>query len=750
MGKKRRRFDKSRNLPYRDKRVSSERPNVPIKYIVDFLKISSLAILILLLYANTLEAPFIFDDRHNIQDNPHIRLTELTPEGIANAGFQSSSFSRPFPKITFALNYYFHRYNVSGYHVMNILIHFVTGLFLYLLLKTTLSIPSLRSRYESYKWIPFLTVLIWLVHPIQIQSVTYIVQRMNSMATMFYVLSLLLYAKARMAEKKRKKRVLFAGCLLSAILSIGSKEIAATLPFFIFLYEWYFFRDLSRPWLRRHLLPFAGLLMLLFIIALMYLGLHPLEKIDTLYKDYDFTLPQRVLTELRVVIFYISLLIMPHPSRLNLDHDFSLSYSLIDPITTVLSLGFIAGLVGVAILMAKRERLLSFCILWFLGNLVIESSVIGLEIIYEHRLYLPSMLAILLAVILARRHIKLKWMKVCVLCAVVTVFSYWTHERNRVWGDDETLWRDCVLKSPEKARPRYNLGVVIGHQGRVEEAIEQYREAIRIKPDHEKANNNLGNALVNLGKRDEAVDYFNKALRKNPDYADAHNNLANVLWELGRTEGAMRHYSEVLRINPDHAEAHHNFGNFLLGLGRLDEAVSHFYDALRASPDLAVFAHYSLGNALAQQGKLKEAVNHYKAAIRINPDYIEAHNNLGSALANHGKIEEALSHFREALRIKPDYSEAHLNIGNMLLLQGKSEQALKHFSVVLRMTPDNAVAHLSMGNVMAGRGRFEEAMKHYSEALRIRPDFREARLNLERAMRLSGKSASASNRKTKP
>ncbi|MDB4444103.1 tetratricopeptide repeat protein [bacterium] len=741
MGKKRRRLDRNPNLPHTGIRVSTETPVVPFKHFVDVLKISSLAILVVLLYANTLQSPFTFDDRPNIQDNPHIRLTELTLEGIADAGFQSPSSNRPFPNITFALNYYFHRYNVSGYHVLNILIHFATGLFLYLLLKTTLSIPSLRSRYESYKWLPFLTVLIWLVHPIQIQSVTYIVQRMNSMATMFFVLSLLFYAKARMAEKTGIKRFLFAGSLLSGILSVGSKEIAATLPFFIFLYEWYFFRDLSWTWLRQHLLPFAGLLMLLFIFALIYMGTHPLEKIDMLYKGYDFTPSQRVLTELRVVVFYISLLIWPHPSRLNLDHSFSLSHSLTDPITTLLSLAFIAGLLGLSIFIAKRERLLSFCILWFLGNLVIESSVIGLEIIYEHRLYLPSMLAIMMAVILARRLVKWKWMRVCLLCASVTVFSFWTYERNRVWGDGETLWRDCVVKSPEKARPRYNLGVVIGRQGRIEEAIKQYREAIRIEPAHEKANNNLGNALVRLGRKDEAVDNFNKALRKNPDYADAHNNLANVLGDLGRPKEAMRHYSEVLRINPDHAEARYNLGNFLLGLGRFNEAVSHFSDALRIRPDLAD-AHYSLGNALAQLEKLKEAVNHYKAAIRINPDHVEAHNNLGSTLISQGKIEEGMGHFREALRIKPVYSRAHLNIGNTLLLQGKSERALKHFSVALRLTPDDAVAHLSMGNVMAGQGKLEEAMKHYSEALRIRPTFREARLNLERAMRLSGKSTS--------
>jgi hypothetical protein len=146
---------------------------------------------------------------------------------------------------------------------VNILIHITTGILLYLFIKTTLSLPSLLSGYKNHTWIPFIAVFLWLVHPIQTQSVTYIVQRMNGMAAMFYVLSLWLYARARLAEEKKKKRALFGGCILAGILSLGSKEMAATLPFFLFLYEWYFFRDLSWAWLKRHFMPIVGMLILL-------------------------------------------------------------------------------------------------------------------------------------------------------------------------------------------------------------------------------------------------------------------------------------------------------------------------------------------------------------------------------------------------------------------------------------------------------------------------------------------------------
>ncbi|MCP4693868.1 MAG: hypothetical protein GY859_37885, partial [Desulfobacterales bacterium] len=204
----------------------------------------------------------------------------------------------------------------------------------------------------------FFTALIWLVHPIQTQSVSYIVQRMNSMAAMFYLLSILLYAKGRTAQTRggaapgrgvMHPGVFFAGAFCAWMLAMGSKEIAASLPFVVLLYEWFFFQDLDPRRLKRGLPLLVGALALLLFALVMYMGAHPFEKIASGYALREFTLDQRVLTEFRVVIFYISLLIFPHPSRLNLDHDFPLSYSLFDPASTALAIGAVLGLIGLAV-----------------------------------------------------------------------------------------------------------------------------------------------------------------------------------------------------------------------------------------------------------------------------------------------------------------------------------------------------------------------------------------------------------------
>ncbi len=158
------------------------------------------------IYSNTLEAPFILDDTIGIQDNPHIRITKLTFKEIGKVGFKNSS-SRPIAFITFALNYYFHQYNLKGYHVVNIIIHILTGFFLYLFIKATLNLPLLRPKYDRPDLLAFFAALVWLVHPVQTQSVTYIVQRMTSMSAMFYLLSLWLYAKGRISQIQRTTQI---------------------------------------------------------------------------------------------------------------------------------------------------------------------------------------------------------------------------------------------------------------------------------------------------------------------------------------------------------------------------------------------------------------------------------------------------------------------------------------------------------------------------------------------------------------
>ena len=551
-----------------------KKPDSPVNSSPKFetLLLSLLAVVVILIYADTLSTPFIFDDIHNIRDNPHIRVTSLSLKNLIRAGFQSPESNRPVANISFALNYYFNGFNLAGFHLINIMVHLAGGFFLYFFAKATLKTPGLRCRSEKYGWIPFFTTFLWMVHPLQTQSVAYLVQRMNSLAAMFYILSMLLYVKFRLETGTRGKWLTFAGCVLAGVLAVGTKEIAATLPIFIILCEWYFFQGLSLKWGRRHFLILGGILLLFIITSLIYLDYDPITRILSAYKHRDFTLLQRVLTQFRIVIFYVSLLLWPQPSRLNLDHDFALSYSLTDPVTTLISMVVITTLIALAILKAKQEPLLSYGILWFFGNLAIESSVIGLELVFEHRNYLPSMFIILAMVALVFQYVKPTWTGIIFLCVVGVLFTVWTFERNRVWMDELSLYRDCAEKSPAKARPHNNFGAILLRRGRLPEAIDEFKAALRIKPDYADAHYNIGNGLVKQGNLTEGIYHFRETLRLQPRNVKALNNMAATLVLKDRYPEAIDYFKKALTINPTDADLHTNLGIILKKQGNLDDA----------------------------------------------------------------------------------------------------------------------------------------------------------------------------------
>ncbi|MBU1054756.1 MAG: tetratricopeptide repeat protein [Proteobacteria bacterium] len=620
-----------------------------------------------IVYSNTLHSPFVFDDKDNIVNNSFIRLNELSFQNLSDAAFKSNLPTRPVANISFALNYYLGGYQVWGYHLVNISIHLMTAIVLFYLFRITIILSAREDPIECMKsntdsvltkqqvsnhiynpgqtgsvsinWVPFMASLLWMVHPVHTQAVTYIVQRMTSLAAMFFILSVFFYAKGRIAQINKKDcRLFFAGCLISGLLAMGSKEIAAMLPVFILLYEWYFFQNLSFAWLRRNIVIFIIVILFIGLLSFIYLGENPIHRILSFYAKRDFTMTQRIYTQFRVVIFYVGLLIYPHPSRLSLEHDFPISSSLLDPISTLLSMGLIMSVLLLSIKYAKKEKILSFGIFWFIGNLLIESSVIGLEIIFEHRLYLSSMFISLAVVYLIFRAMKSGRLAYIFLVSVVLIFSVWSHQRNNVWKDAITFWQDSTSKSPNKSRPHNNLGIALAEKGQPFEAITQYQMALAINPNYVSARMNLGYELFSLGKANEAIAHYKKVLSIKPDHFYAHFYLGRALILLGKYEEAAEHYSKALASNPKSADVYNNMGNLFL-----------------------------------IRGDFKKAAEYYQKAIQLDSQHTKAFNGLGSVLTKIGKFDEAAILFKEALRINPDDEAAKTNLD--LLLNRKTNQS---------------------------------------------------------------------------
>jgi len=532
------------------------------KYLL--LQITSLLLITFIAYSDTLDHSFHFDDAANIWSNPYIQISSLSLDELRKAGLESVNHQRPVANISFALNYYLHGLEVRGYHYVNIFIHLLAGIILYYFVKATLCLPLYRDKYSKSQFIPFFTALIWMVHPVHTQSVTYIVQRMNSMAGMFFIMTMLFYVKARLTPEKTKKILLFLFSLIASIFAFGSKQNTATLPLFILLYEWYFFQDLRLKFSKKQLFWIAAIGCVFVIVLFLFLGSSPLDKLFPSYSGRPFSMTERLLTQPRVVLLYILLIFYPAPSLLNLDYDFPLSSSLLSPSTTLLSILVLVVLLGVAIYAARNKRLYSFCILWFMGNLVIESSTIPLEIIYEHRTYLPSMMVILLVVLLLHQTVIKKRVLIVFLTVVAILFSYWTYERNKIWQDELTLWEDVQKKVPNKARANLNLGLAYVEKNRADDAIPVLKKALYL---YEQQINQgkyvsktsislclrlLGNAFRFKGEYNKAIEYLNRALNESNNSASdvkTYHLLGQCYAQMLRAQEAVFYFSRALQLS---------------------------------------------------------------------------------------------------------------------------------------------------------------------------------------------------------
>jgi protein O-mannosyl-transferase len=351
----------------------------------------SLFIFLLIIYSNSFYGDWHFDDFFNIVSNPHIQFNDFSWNNIKNCmyGLAQERPSRPLSYLSFAVNYFFEGTNVFGYHVVNFSIHYLAAIFLFLFLYNTLQLPLLKDKYNNTAYpVALLSALFWAINPVWVTSVTYIVQRMASLAGLFYIMSMYFYLKGRTTDKFNSSVFFFILCILTGLASVLSKENAAMLPVSIFLYDLLLVRGAGKDSIKKYLKIFFLPAAIIIIAAFIYVDL---SAIFDDYKMRDFTPVQRMLTEPRVILFYLSLLFFPVNSRLTLLYDIDVSRSLLHPWTTMPAILLILAALGFAVYLAKKRPLFSFCIIFYFLNHLIEGSFLNLELIFEHRNYIPAM-----------------------------------------------------------------------------------------------------------------------------------------------------------------------------------------------------------------------------------------------------------------------------------------------------------------------------------------------------------------------
>lgn len=646
-----------------------------------------------LVYSNTFHGPFVFDDINFITKNdPSVHMTRFSWEAIKKAALEGKPQHRYLPNISFAINYYFGAENPFGYHLFNLALHLLTGGVLFLFFRQTI-VLCFRQKEDgiSVGWpqptlspelLSFFAALIWLVHPEQTNAVTYICQRMASMTALFYVLSLLCYVKGRINYRNKRIKTgagCFAGCFFFGCAAVASKENAGVLPVFILLYEWFFFQSLRMPRSGRSLIWLVVTGIAFGSLVLYFLGEDPLHRILASYDQREFTLPQRVMTEFRVVAYYVSLLFSPQPSRLILDHDYPLSYSFTNPSTTLTCFAMIIAITGLAVYSAKKERLISFALFWFLGNLVIESSVIGIEIIYEHRMYLPVMFLCLAATDLIFRAIKNQRAAAVFLVFLAVILSFGAHQRNQIWATDVAFWTNNVRKSPQKERPYQNLAYSLQTRGELETALVYYRKSLEIKP-HPVVYFNMGVCLYEIGYYSDAVDAYIHALKMGYQTPQAHASLAESLARIGEFDAALAHFGKASRLDPADRRLVAQKAALQAFLGKCREPEQCLTVSIQQAPDIPAL-RFKLAMLYEKQGKAAQAFEIYdKILAEIGPSdrklYLLVVGRMARRHAASGEMDKALALLQKAIAAVPDNSYFYYETAACYGMSGDMKNAL--------------------------------------------------------------------------
>jgi protein O-mannosyl-transferase len=604
--------------------------------------IPAVAILIVVVctaaYGNTFNVPFLFDDNTAIRDNPSIRGLWPLWQALSPPHNGAPTDGRPILNLSLAVNYAMGGLRLSGYHAVNLAIHIVAALLLFGVVRRTIAGPGPTCRrpldecnaehLESVGWdkrsavpptaeeavaglrsacptlLAAAVALIWALHPLQTESVTYISQRAESLVSLFYLLTL--YCAIRSANSTRAA-AWSAAAVASCALGMASKEVMVSAPLIVLLYDRTFLAGSFREALQKRRAMYIGLAATWTVLAALVVA--SAGRGGTAGFGLEIGPWQYALTQCRAIPHYLRLCFWP--SGLCLDYGDSAVQSLAD--VWPQALGIVVFAVSTIAALCLRP-VVGFLGAFFLAVLAPTSSIVPVttQTIAEHRMYLP-LVAVAVAVVvvgyLAGRRLvqggtlsppSAKLLGGFLAIGVVAALGVSTFYRNRDYRDEVSIWQDTAAVAPNNPRAYNNLGMALADRGRLDDAVLQYQKALELKPVFAEAFNNLGNVFARRDQFEQAADNFQKALQIRPHYADALNNFGLLLAGRNRLDEAIACYNKAIEFHTDNAEVHNNLGVALARSNRINEAIRHFRQALRMQGDHAG-ARKNLAQALALQ-----------------------------------------------------------------------------------------------------------------------------------------------------
>ncbi len=586
----------------------------------------------------------------------------------------------------------------TGYHFANILLHACVAL-LFVRLLQRLKIPG-----------AWLAGIIFALHPVQVEAVSWISEIKSTLSGIFYLGSALVYLKYDQDRGKARYAVSFG----LFVLGLLAKSAIMTLPAALLLIFWWQRGKLS--W-KRDVLPLVPFFIVGIADGLVTEWMEQ-NVVGAKGSVFHFSIAEHILIAGRDIWFYSGELVWPANLMVNYprwDINQGVWWQYLFP-------------VGVVALVAVLCRLRTFgrgpltAWLYFIGTLFpaldfANVYYLRFSFVADHMQYLACMGPIVLAAAGLRRIVRRAGRKSAILwpagCAVLFVsLGILTWRQSRMFHDPETLWRTTIVKNPHSWVAENNLGLLLAGDGKVSQAIVQFDRAIaeyhqqarvpQADPEYCRLLCNLANALVQAGDLDEAAIYFTRALQVNPQYVAAGDldHLGNALFRKGMVDAAIVQYQIALQLKPDFAQAENDLGNALFKRGDLDGAFAQYQKALQTQPDFAE-ACYNLGNVLMQKGNVTQAIAYYQQALQLDPHYADAGINLGNALLQIGNVDGAIVQYQQAQQMAPGSVEACNNLGNAWLQKGNTSQAIIEYQRALQIQPDSVNALNNLAWVLA-------------------------------------------------
>jgi protein O-mannosyl-transferase len=521
--------------------------------------IIALIVLLAIAYSNTFAVPFLYDDTINILENLSIHQlwppwkSFLIPEdtGIAN---------RPIINFSLAINYAISGYKVWSYHAVNLIIHIMATLTLFGIIRRTILISKINLNKTESLLFSFACALLWGLHPVQTQAVTYIIQRCESLMALFFLLTIYSALRGWQAESSKRWHLL---AVMFFLLAIFSKEVAIVCPILLISYEWVFRRKNPLRSIKESPFLYSGLLLGCFITFIIVISGNTLVT-RTYQRSY--VLVDYWITQCEVIFHYLRLTVWPS--------DLVIDYGC--PMAKVSEIWlFITGillLLCLSVWSFYRRNVAGFLGTCFFLILSPTSLIPLNDIAFEHRIYLPiaAVIILMMGIIFGIY----KWLQnnfksskylnhsslfliILIICTGL-ILGFLTYQRNGDYRSEITIWSDTITKRPNNFRGYHGLGLAISKKGHLDEALKYLLYARRINPSDSRVNIDVGAIFLLMNRPNESIPFLREAMRITPKNPKTYNNMGIALVQTGMLKEGIYHFSEALRIKPDYVWAKKN------------------------------------------------------------------------------------------------------------------------------------------------------------------------------------------------